>query len=391
MSNHKFLNQFGEIVVDVGTFTFSNASVAKEEITIAFNKSHNNGTLEASVNAMFFNIQTRLFTTLSVAISEEINGTLGFTRQINVETVNLYLYNGMESFFTIATQILWVILTLLNIYKLIHKAQHQRWEFFKSSWNFFEIFLNLLLMAIIGVFVGKIIVGLEILNKSMLVKDKGIDLTMLFTFESVLRAIFGIAYFVNLLLFFRNLSAIKQWAIFMGVLSRCRDIRFFCILFSILTFAFAVLGNSMFASTLYQFSSISQSILTLLQNVIGVSQDLFMLCFKSNLLMSYTIIFSSLVTFLSLQCFMSILTFAYTNVSKEIDTSQLWDRELSNYIYNEWLQILGNFDSDISDDDVDNQFQDKPIDCKLAIFFHLHLLLNKKFTFFRIFFSFFPQ
>ncbi|XP_048464116.1 polycystic kidney disease protein 1-like 1 [Rhincodon typus] len=233
----------------------------------------NQNTRAVMVEFTLYNPPTNLFTTVSLlAEFPPLGGVLPSAR---IESVSIYQKNSVVDYFIMAFELLFLALILLHLYFQVCKmTQRGLLSYWQEPWNWLEIGLVMVSLFYYVYYVFYFILAVDIIDHLHSGYFKAfVDMSFISAWMQMKRFLHGLIVFLLLIKSIRLLRVNKLIAPCVTMLRlscSCQMLPMLCGILVIL--AYSCLGNLLFLSESYSFSTTVRAFQTVLMYFMGMSE-----------------------------------------------------------------------------------------------------------------------
>ncbi|XP_072431734.1 polycystin-1-like protein 1 [Chiloscyllium punctatum] len=233
----------------------------------------NQNTRAVMVEFTLYNPPTNLFTTVSLlAEFPPLGGVLPSAR---IESVSIYQKNSVVNYFIMAFELLFLALILLHLYFQVCKmTQRGMLSYWQEPWNWLEIGIVMVSLFYYVYYVFYFVLAVDIIDHLHSGYFKAfVDMSFISAWMQVKRFLHGLIVFLLLIKSIRLLRVNKSIAPCVTMLRLSYSCLMFPMLCCILVIlAYSCLGNLLFLSESYSFSTTVRAVQTVLMCFMGMSE-----------------------------------------------------------------------------------------------------------------------
>nr|KAF6448369.1 polycystin 2 like 2, transient receptor potential cation channel [Rousettus aegyptiacus] len=299
------------------TLSKSKSETKSKFVTLRQNSWITRETRVIFIDFSLYNANVNLF--CIIRLVAEFPATGGVLTSWQFYSVKLLRYVSYYDYFIASCEITFCIFLIVFTAQEAKKIKEFKSAYFKSIWNWLELFLLLLLKN----------------------TEKYSDFYFLAYWHVYYNNIIAITIFFAWIKIFKFISFNKTMSQLSSTLSRCmKDIVGFAVMFFIIFFAYAQLGFLVFGSQVDDFSTFQNSIFTQFRIVLGDFN--FAGIQQANRILGpiYFITFIFFVFFVLLNMFLAIINDTYSEVKADYSIGRMPDFELGKMIKQSYDNVL---------------------------------------------------
>ncbi|XP_038652376.1 polycystic kidney disease protein 1-like 1 [Scyliorhinus canicula] len=225
------------------------------------------------VEFTLYNPPTNLFTTVSLLAEFPPLG--GVLPSAHIESVSIYQKNTVVDYFIMAFELLFLTLILLHLYFQVCKmTQRGILSYWQEPWNWLEIGLAMISLFYYVYYVFYFVLVLDVIDHLHSGYFKAfVDLSLISSWIQMKRFLHGLIVFLLLIKSIRLLRVNKLMAPCVTMLRlSCSSLMLPVLCGIIVILAYSCLGNLLFLSESYSFSTIVRTFQTVLMYFMGMSE-----------------------------------------------------------------------------------------------------------------------
>ncbi|XP_034549878.1 polycystic kidney disease protein 1-like 2 [Notolabrus celidotus] len=216
-----------------------------------------------------YNANVNLFCIVTLLLETTAIGAFQFYSEL--QSVRLYQSTGALHIFVMAAEIIYMLFILHYMYIQGKLMKQQRWVYFRSKWNFFELTIIILSWSALAIYIKRTLLGNRDMKYYQDHKDQFASFYETAASDSVLQ---------YLIAFLVLLSTIKLWHLLrlnpkMNLISATLerawgDISGFLLILGIMFLAYSIASNLIYGSKLSHYRTLTDALLTIIRLQIGI-------------------------------------------------------------------------------------------------------------------------